>query len=50
MKLKEFILKQLSHGTRKEFIAAFWEYIVWLEIAYKLLEKDERRVRYDSHL
>jgi hypothetical protein len=50
VKLKEFILQQLSHGTRKEFIAAFWEYIVWLEIAYKLLEKDERRVRYDSRL
>jgi hypothetical protein len=50
VKLKEFILDQLSHGTRKEFIAAFWEYIVWLEIAYKLLEKDERRIRYDSRL
>ena len=50
VKLKEFILKQFSHGTRKEFIAAFWEYIVWLEIAYKLLEKDERRVRHDSRL
>jgi hypothetical protein len=50
VKLKEFILEQLSHGTRKEFIAAFWEYIVWLEIAYKILEKDERRVRYDSRL
>jgi hypothetical protein len=50
IKLKEFILRQLSHGTRKEFLAAFWEYIVWLEIAYKLLEKDERRVRYDSRL
>src|SRR5205085_1101400 len=42
--------KQLSHGTRKEFIAAFWEFIVWLEIAYKLLEKDERRAKRDSQL
>ena len=50
VKLKEFILKQLSHGTRKEFIAAFWEFIVWLEIAYKLLEKDERRAKRDSQL
>jgi hypothetical protein len=50
IKLKEFILEQLSLGTRKEFIAAFWEYIVWLEIAYKLLEKDERRTRIDSRL
>jgi hypothetical protein len=50
IKLKELILDQLSHGTRKEFIAAYWEYIIWLEIAYKLLEKDERRVRYDSRI
>jgi hypothetical protein len=50
VKLKEFLLRQLSHGTRKEFLAAFWEYIVWLEIAYKLLEKDERRLRHDSRL
>ena len=50
IKLKELILDQLSHGTRKEFIAAYWEYIVWLEIAYKLLEKDEQRVRYNSRI
>jgi hypothetical protein len=50
IKLKELILEQLSHGTRKEFIAAYWEYIIWLEVAYKLLEKDERRVRYDSRI
>lgn len=50
IKLKEFVLDQLSHGTRKEFIAAFWEYIIWLEIAYKLLEKDRKRVRFDSRL
>ena len=50
IKLKEFVIEQLGHGTRKEFIAAFWEYIVWLEIAYKLLEKDSKRVRFDSRL
>ena len=50
IRMKEFILEQLSDGARKEFIASFWEYIVWLEIAYKLLEKDEKRVRYDSRL
>jgi hypothetical protein len=50
IKLKELIFDQLSHGTRKEFIAAYWEYIVWLEIAYKLLEKDQPRVRQDSRI
>ena len=50
IRLKEFILETLSGGARREFIASFWEYIVWLEIAYKLLEKDVKRVRYDSRL
>lgn len=50
IKLKEFILHQLAYGARKEVIAAFWEYVLWLEIAYKLLEKDKMRARRDSHL
>ena len=50
IKLKEFVIEHLSHGSRKEFIESFWEYIIWLEIAYKLLEKDEKRIRYDSDL
>lgn len=50
IKLKEFIIEKLSQGARKEFIESFWEYIIWLEIAYKLLEKDEKRIRYDSRL
>lgn len=47
IKLKEVMLDKLSLGNRKEVIAAFWEYILWLEIAYKLLEKDATRARYD---
>ena len=50
IKLRELIFDQLSRGTRKEFIAAYWEYIIWLEIAYKLLEKDARRVLNDSRI
>ena len=50
IRLKEFILEKLTGGARKEFIASFWEYIIWLELAAKLLEKDERRIRYDSRL
>ena len=50
VRLKEFIIQQLTYGTRKEFIGAFWEYIIWLEIAYKLLDKDGQRARYDSRL
>lgn len=50
IKMKEFILDRLSLGTRKEVIAAFWEYVLWLEIAYKLLEKDELRALRDPRL
>lgn len=50
LKLKEFVLEKLALGTRKEFISAFWEYIVLLEITYKLLEKDQKRAKYDSQL
>lgn len=50
IKMKEFILDQLTYGARKEVIAAFWEYVVWLEIAYKLLEKDKVRASRDSVL
>jgi hypothetical protein len=50
VRLKEFILHHLSHGARNEFLAAFWEYIIWLEIAYKLLKKDATRARHDSRL
>jgi hypothetical protein len=50
IKLKEFILDKLSLGNRKEVIAAFWQYVLWLEIAYKILEKDELKARNDSEL
>ncbi|TAJ69009.1 MAG: hypothetical protein EPO51_26170 [Phenylobacterium sp.] len=50
VKMKEFILDQLALGARKEVIAAFWEYVLWLEIAYKLLEKDETRAYRDPAL
>lgn len=50
IKMKEFILDRLSFGTRKEVIAAFWEYVLWLEITYKLLEKDEMRSLRDQRL
>lgn len=50
LKLKEFALSSLSAGTRKEFLATFWEYIFWLEIAYKILEKDRIRASRDSDL
>jgi hypothetical protein len=41
IKLKEDILKYLSEGARQHLITAFWEYLILLEVAYKLLEKDK---------
>lgn len=50
IKMKEFILDKLSFGTRKEVVAAFWEYVLWLEITYKLLEKDATKALRDPKL
>lgn len=50
VKMKEYILDQLGHGARKEVISAFWEYVLWLEIAYKLIEKDQQRAYRDPVL
>lgn len=41
IKLKEDILAFLSDGSRQHLITAFWEYLILLEVAYKLLEKDQ---------
>lgn len=50
IKFKEIIVQLQQLGTRKEFIEAFWEYVLWLEIAYKILEKDARVAMRDSSL
>jgi len=41
-KLKDQILDFLEEGTAEHTITAFWEYLLLLEIAYKLLEKDQQ--------
>src|SRR5258705_8932567 len=35
------MLAHLSEGSRQHLITAFWEYLILLEVAYKLLEKDQ---------
>jgi hypothetical protein len=50
IKFKEIVAKLDKDGVRKEFVAAFWQYILWLEIAYKILEKDERAAQRDPVL
>ena len=41
LKLKEDILAHLAQGASHHLVTAFWEYLILLEITYKLLEKDQ---------
>ncbi|GAA0308840.1 hypothetical protein GCM10009087_18590 [Sphingomonas oligophenolica] len=50
IKLKEDILVHLTEGAREHLITAFWEYLILLEVAYKLLEKDHNTYRHNHSL
>jgi hypothetical protein len=39
-KFKEQVLDLLEEGSREHTITAFWEYLLLLEVAYKILEND----------
>lgn len=47
IKFKEEVLSLLSAGARQHLISAFWEYIILLEVAHKLLEKDQYTYKQD---
>ncbi len=50
IKLKEDILSYLSDGSRQHLITAFWEYLILLEVAHKLLEKDQNTHRHNHEI
>ncbi|WP_019592707.1 P-loop ATPase, Sll1717 family [Thioalkalivibrio sp. ALRh] len=50
IKFKELILKYLEEGTFQHTIMAFWEYVLLLEICYKILEKDREQHTRDHTL
>lgn len=50
LKLKDSIIHLLSVGTVEHTITAFWEYLLWLELCYKLLEKDQELHKRDHDL
>lgn len=50
IKFKELILSFLEEGTFQHTIMAFWEYVLLLEICYKILEKDREQHKRDHHL
>jgi hypothetical protein len=50
VKFKEMMLKFMQEGTLQHTITAFWNYVLLLEICYKVLEKDARRHLNDHDL
>ena len=50
IRLKEDVLDFLAEGARTHLIVAFFEYVIYLEICYKLLEKDQSRHIRDGRL
>jgi hypothetical protein len=50
LKFKQDVLDLLEQGTVEHTITAFWEYLLYLEICRKILEKDDRRHTRDTRL
>lgn len=49
-KLKEAVLPYLKGGAKAHLLAAFWEYLLLVEVAYKLIEKDKQRYLRDHDI
>lgn len=50
IKLKEDLLCYLTEGTQQHLITAFWEYLLLLEVTYKILEKDRITHKHNHEL
>ncbi|ANG95808.1 hypothetical protein A8A54_04480 [Brucella pseudogrignonensis] len=50
LRLKEDVLDYLAEGARMHLITALFEYVFYLEICYKLLEKDRSKHLRDNKL
>jgi hypothetical protein len=50
IKLKEDILAHLTEGSRQHLVTAFWEYLILLEVTYKLLEKDQYTYKHNHEI
>ena len=40
-KLREFVLKQLSPGLQQHVLTAFWNYLLLMEVAHKIIEEEK---------
>ena len=49
-KLREEILDYITEGAQEHLFVAFWEYILYIEIVYKILEKDQKNFARDPNL
>ena len=49
-KFKEVLVDRLSEGTKEHSVAAFWEYALYLELAQKVIESDERMLGRDPRV
>lgn len=47
-KFKDLVLKHMAQGTKEHTVTAFWEYLFFIELAYKLIEKDHTKYINDS--
>lgn len=50
VRLKEDVLDYLAEGARTHLVTALFEYVLYLEICYKLLEKDKSKYLRDNRL
>lgn len=50
IRLKEDVLEYLAEGARMHLVTALFEYVLYLEICYKLLEKDKDKHMRDVRL
>jgi hypothetical protein len=50
IRLKEDVLDFLAEGAKTHLITAFFEYVLYLEICYKVIEKDRERHTRDGRL
>lgn len=50
IKFKELILEYLQEGTFQHTIMAFWEYVLLLEICFKIIEADREQYLHDHTL
>ena len=50
VKLREIVAQYLSEGAKAHLLTTFWEYILLMEVAHKLLGSDQRRHVHDHQI